>query len=220
RGPLWEGGRGSDAEGETPATLALRALGLPASPSTGTADGRALREACLFLLGWRIGLPGLAFVSPQELTGALAAQGGGEGLTPVWEAVSGHAGTAQALRLAFGTLAEQEARADSFVRAVGRLLLARKASGLALGRLVAVSGGQDGWLAALSALPEGGMWLTVGNASPKRRTLTLPLPESVVSAADAAEASPGLAPPRLGDGGRSVEVELDARQCRHVLLRH
>lgn len=31
----------------------------------------ALRNACLLLLGWRMGLPGLAFVSPQELTGAL-----------------------------------------------------------------------------------------------------------------------------------------------------
>lgn len=218
RGPLGEGGLGPDADGETPGALALRALGLPATPPAGATDGRALREACLFLLGWRIGLPGLAFLSPQELTGAIASAGAPDGLTPLWEAAPGRAGTAQPLRLAFGTLAEQEGRADSFLRAVGRLLLARKASGLALGRLVAVSGGPDGWLAAISSLPEGGMWLTVGNASPKRRTLTLQLPQSVGSATDAAEAAPGLAPPRLGARGRSVEVELDGRQCRHVLL--
>ena len=221
RGPLGDGGVGPDAPGntagETPAALALRALGLetrvPASPE----EKRALREACLFLLGWRIGLPGLAFVSPQELTGALA-PAGTEGATPLWDAAQGRTGAA--LPLAFGPLAEQEADASSFLAAVSRLLLARKASGLALGELVAVSGGRDGWLAALSALPDGGYWLTVGNASAKRRSISVPLPRAVASARDAAGAADaaGLAPPRLAAGGRSVEVELDGRQCRHVLL--
>ena len=47
----------------TPASLAARALGLkPAEASASAADGNgknaALREACLLLLGWRVGLPG------------------------------------------------------------------------------------------------------------------------------------------------------------------
>lgn len=223
RGPLGEGGVGpgaaGGAEGETPAALALRALGLDARVPASPSEKRALREACLFLLGWRIGLPGLAFFSPQELTGALA-PAGGEGVTPLWDAAQGSPGAAPPLALAFGPLAGQEADQSSFLSAVSRLLLARKASALALGELSAVSGGRDGWVAALSALPDGGMWLTVGNASPKRRSITVPLPRAVASARDAAGAADaaGLAPPRLAAGGRSVEVELDGRQCRHVLL--
>ncbi len=219
RGPVGEGGVGPDAKGETPAALALRALGLDARLPASPGEKRALREACLFLLGWRIGLPGLAFFSPQELAGAIA-PAGAEGLTPLWDVAQGRPGSAPPLSLAFGPLAGQEADASSFLRAVSGLLLARKASGLALGELVAVSGGRDGWLAALSALPGGGLWLTVGNASPTRRSLTVPLPRAAASARDAAGAADmgGLAPPRLTAGGRSVEVELDGRQCRHVLL--
>lgn len=218
RGPLGEGGLGPGASGETPASLALRALGLPARAPAAAAEKRALREACLFLLGWRIGLPGLAFFSPQELTGALA-QDGSEGLTPLWEAAQGRTGSAPPLTLAFGPLAEQEADGGSFLRAVSGLLLARKASGLALGELLAVSGGREGWLAAVSALPDGGMWLVAGNASARRRTVSIPLPRRAASARDVAGAPDTAgAPPRLGASGRSVELELDGRQCRHVLL--
>lgn len=204
-------------QGETATSLALRALGLPARVPAAAGERRALREACLFLLGWRIGLPGLAFFSPAELTGALPPEGGGDGVIPVWDDTPGRAGAAPPMRLAFGTLAEQEGDDGSFVRAVGRLLRARKAAGLALGELVTVSGGREGWVAALSSLPEGGMWLVVGNVAPRRRTLSVPLPRPARSAGEAAPGTPGPAP-RLADGGRAVEVELDGRQCRHVLL--
>lgn len=100
---------------------------------------------------------------------------------------------------------------------MSRLLRARKAAGLALGDLVAVSGGRDGWVAALSSLPDGGMWLVVGNAAQRRRTLSVPLPRPARSVRDAAPDA-SLTAPRLADGGRAVEVELDGRQCRHVLL--
>ena len=215
RGPLGEGGVGPGAAGATPAALALRALGLEARVPATPQEKRDLREACLFLLGWRIGLPGLAFVSPQELTGAIV-PAGTEGVTPLWDAAQGRTGAEAPL--VFGPLAEQGADASSFLFIVSRLLLARKASGLALGELVAVNGGRDGWVAALSALPDGGYWLTVGNASAKRRSISVPLPRAVASARDAAPDAAGLAPPRLAAGGRSVEVELDGRQCRHVLL--
>lgn len=219
RGPMGESGFAPGVESGTLASLALNALALPSRIPTGAGEQRALREACLFLLGWRIGLPGLAFFSPQELTGALAPEGGeGNGVTPLWEDAPGHAGAAPPLRLAFGTLAAQEADKGSFLHAVSRLLLARKAAGLALGSLVGVCGGKDGWVAAVSSLPEGGMWLVVGNVSPRRRTLSVPLPLAAASARDVAEGTPGLATPRLADDGRAVEVELDGRQCRHVLL--
>lgn len=212
RGPLGGGGTGPDTGAETPAGLALRALGLPLHVPADSAGQRALREACLFLLGWRIGLPGLAFFSPQELTGALAPAGAG--LTPLWDDAPGKGGPPQAL--AFGTLAAQEADAASFLGSVSRLLLARKASGLALGELVSVAGGREGWVAAVSSLPGGGLWLVAGNASGRPRKVTVPLPRAMARASDAGEA--GLAPPRLTAGGRSVELELDGRQCRHVLL--
>lgn len=211
-------GRGLLAEGEETATsLALRALGLPVRIPAAAGERRALREACLFLLGWRIGLPGLAFFSPAELTGALPPAGGGNGVIPVWDDTPGRAGAAPPMPLAFGTLAEQEGDDASFLRAVSRLLRARKAAGLALGDLVAVSGGRDGWVAALSSLPDGGMWLVVGNAAPRRRRLSVPLSRPARSARDAAPDA-SLTAPRLADGGRAVEVELDGRQCRHVLL--
>ena len=220
RGPLGESGVGpgaaGGAKGETAAALAARALGLPVRMPATPGEQRALREACLFLLGWRIGLPGLAFFSPQELTGALG-PAAAEGLTPLWDATPGRAGAAPPLALAFGPLAEQEADSSSFLGAVARLLLARKASGLALGELVAVSGGRDGWAAAVSSLPDGGMWVVAGNASPRRRTVSIPLPRAAASARDAAPGAAGLEPPRLA-GARSLELVLDGRQCRHVLL--
>ncbi|WP_301097924.1 hypothetical protein [uncultured Desulfovibrio sp.] len=217
RGPDAPGGFASGTRGDTAASLALRALGLPARIPAGAGERRALRDACLFLLGWRIGLPGLAFFSPAELAGALPPEGGGDGVTPVWDETPGRAGAAPPMPLAFGALAEQEGDDGSFLRAVSRLLLARKATGLALGELVAVSGGRDGWVATVSSLPEGGMWLVVGNASPRRRALSVPLPRPARSARDAAPDASGRAP-RLAAGGRAVEVELDGRQCRHVLL--
>lgn len=217
RGPDDRDERSPGMRGDTAASLALRALGLPVRVPAGAGERRALREACLFLLGWRIGLPGLAFFSPAELTGALPPEGGDDGVTPLWDDTPGRAGAAPPMPLAFGTLAAQEGDDGSFLRAVSRLLLARKASGLALGELAAVSGGGDGWVAAVSSLPEGGMWLVVGNASPRRRTLSVALPRAARSAREATPDASGPAP-RLAHGGRAVEVELDGRQCRHVLL--
>ena len=218
RGPVGEAEAFPELAPDTAASLALRALGLPPRPPVGAGEKRALAEACLFLLGWRIGLPGLAFFSPQELSGALAPQDAGQGLTPLWEEASGQAGKAQPLRLAFGSLARQESDAGSFLARTSRLLLVRKAAGLAQGELLAVSGGKDGWLAATSSLPDGGMWLVVGNVAQQRRRLVVLLPQKAARARDAEPDRGGLAAPRLVNGGRAVEVELDGRQCRHVLL--
>ncbi|MDR3320415.1 MAG: hypothetical protein LBS77_05795 [Desulfovibrio sp.] len=59
----------------TTASLAARALRLNAKQAARPENVLALRRACLSLLAWRIGLPGLAFVSPQDLTGALSPRG-------------------------------------------------------------------------------------------------------------------------------------------------
>ena len=217
RGPVGEAAAFPELADNTAASLALRALGLPPGLPASAGDKRALAQACLFLLGWRIGLPGLAFFSPEELGGALAPDEGGYGLTPLWEENSAFAGTKPSLRLAFGSLERQATDTHGFLGAVSRLLLVRKAKGLALGQLLAVSGGKDGWTAALSSLPAGGWWLVAGNASPQRRKALISLPQPASRASDAVPDT-ALAAPRLVNGGRVLELELDGRQCRHVLL--
>ena len=119
----------------TPASLAARALGLkPAEASASAADGNgknaALREACLLLLGWRVGLPGLSFVSPQDLSGALdlprstADLPASLGLTPLWGDNPGNVGQSgtPAAPSAFGALEQQWADRQNFLHSIFRLL--------------------------------------------------------------------------------------------------
>lgn len=101
-GQAWFAGRGrlpggaTEASGlpATQAELAARALGLDDAAATRPEHAQAMESACLLLLGWRIGLPGLTFLSPQDLTGALGLpQGSGRGASsagsvPLWGASS------------------------------------------------------------------------------------------------------------------------------------
>lgn len=93
------------------------------------------------------------------------------------------------------------------------LLLARKKSGLAAGKLKNVHGGQDGWLAALSELPDGGYWLTLANYSAQDKQITVQLPQTRAQALDAAT---GMA---IEDfAGQKVEISLAGQQARHLIF--
>lgn len=166
----------------TPASLAARALGLDAEAAGRPEHAAALRQAALALLSCRAGLPGPIFVSLQELSGALDVPRSvsrdllpSRGLVPLPGArpVSGNQ---PAATLAFGPLNEQLAAPDSFLLSAARLLLARKAAGLARGKLVSVQQPADGCLALCSSLPEGGYWLTVINFSRRERACSLQPP--------------------------------------------
>ena len=211
----------------TPASLAARALGLKpsdAAASSGSASSAekkaALREACLLLLSWRVGLPGLSFVSPQDMTGALALPRATPelpaslGLTPLWRESAG--GSRPPAPLAFGPLERQWADGQSFLHAVSALLRARKNTGLARGRLLAVFSGPPGCAGVLSALPDGGHWLLAANFSAEKQSFSLTLPHGATTGRLCDILNPHA--PAPAQNGRALKLDLDARQARHLLL--
>lgn len=215
----------------TPASLAARALGLkPAETSASAADGNgknaALREACLLLLGWRVGLPGLSFVSPQDLSGALdlprstADLPASLGLTPLWGDNPGNVGQSgtPAATSAFGALEQQWADGQSFLHSMARLLRARRDAGLAEGKLLAVFSGPPGCVAVLSALPSGGCWLLAANFSAEKRIFPLTLPSGIAARAARDIGGGQDLSSALTRNGHGLELELDGRHSRHVLL--
>lgn len=202
----------------TQAELAARALGLDATKAAQPENTAAMESACMLLLSWRMGLPGLTFLSPQDITGALGLpQGSGKGASGagavlLWTA-TGQAGGQTLAPLAFGPLDTQWSRDASFARHIARILQGRKAAGLAGGRLVQVTSEASGCIATLSALPGGGYWLLAANFSDKKQHLVCPLP------ADAqGPARDVLSGQSISKAGRALEIDLEARQARHVLL--
>ena len=106
----------------------------------------------------------------------------------------------------------QWSRETSFARQIARLLQARRATGLASGRLVQVVNGPAGCVATLSSLPGGGYWLLAANFSERKQHLACPLPAGAQG--PARDVLSGQSLPT----GRAVEIDLDARQARHILL--
>lgn len=197
--------------------LAALALGLDATAAVRPEQAKILRQTVLLLLSFRVGLPGLAFISPQDMTGALnmarppAGLPASMGSVPLWDEQTGHAGSIPPLPLAFGSLDRQWADRQSFLHELAALLRARRDAGLAGGRVAEIFSGPPGCVGVLSALP-GGYWLLAANFSGKRQRLACALP----AAARAAHEVPSG--PNLPLQGRTVELDLDARQARHILL--
>lgn len=210
----------------TQAELAARALGLDHTKATRPENAAAMESACMLMLGWRMGLPGLTFLSPQDITGALGLpQGSGKGASEaggvtLWGAAGqiggqsgGRAGSQAPAPLAFGPLDAQWSRETSFARQIARILQGRKSAGLAGGRLVQVTGGASGCVATLSALPGGGYWLLAANFSDKKQHIVCPLPADAQGPARDVQSGQSIS-----KAGRAVEIDLEARQARHVLL--
>lgn len=201
----------------TSASLAVTSLGLDPAAAARPENAPSLRRACLLLLGWRIGLPGLIFVSPQELTGALDLPQlpAGPGSVPLWSESSGRTtANAPPALLAFRGLEQQWADSSSFLQEAARLLQARHRAGLAQGALLAVLPGPPGCLAVLSSLPGGGWWLLAANFSAQKQLVPLSLPAGMQ--ARAARDLGGDRVVRLT--GRRLDLELEAREARHLLL--
>lgn len=207
----------------TQTELAARALGLDDTRATRPENAAAMESACMLLLGWRMGLPGLTFLSPQDITGALGLpqglpQGSGKGASDaggvtLW-AAAGQAGGGQTpAPLVFGPLDTQWGRETSFARQIARILQGRKAAGLAGGRLVQVSTGPSGCVATLSALPGGGYWLLAANFSDKKQHIVCPLPADAQGPARDVQSGQSIS-----KAGRALEIDLEVRQARHVLL--
>lgn len=200
----------------TPAGLASKALGRTANaaPAREQRD-TALEEACLLLLGWRVALPGLAFVSPQELQGALPlprstpGTAASAGLVPLLEAETTAGETAPA-PLAFGPLADEMRRPQSPAGIMARLLHARAASGAARGELLRVVEGPAGSLAVVNRLPDGSCWVLAANFGAGSATLRIPLPVSGTALDLVEQTSLPV------QGG--LTVTLNGRSARHYLV--
>ena len=202
----------------TQAGLAALALGLDATTTARPEQAKALRQTVLLLLSFRVGLPGLAFISPQDMTGALnltrppAGLPASMGSVPLWDEQTGHTGSIPPLPLAFGSLDKQWADRQSFLHELAALLRARRDAGLAGGRVTEIFSGPPGCVGVLSTLPGGGYWLLAANFSGKRQRIACTVP---AAARTAHETPTG---PKLPLQGRTVELDLDARQSRHILL--
>lgn len=217
------GQRGDGPQWTTAASLASRALGLPLSAAT---DGRAgadaarsrerLRDAVELCEGVQLALPGLYFISPQTLTGALdiAGDAPSDGKTPLLGASP--LSEREAAPLAFGPIEEQLADDGSFAARMARLLRARAAVRLAEGRLAAAEADAGGGYAAATALPNGGFWLVFANFSDRPRAVGLRLP--VAGGGGTAIDVQNGRPVVTEQGARELTLDLQARQVRHVLL--
>lgn len=200
----------------TTAGLAAQAWGWDVALACAPAQRKRLEETCLLLLSWRVGLPGLTFLSPQDLTGLLLPVRPSSAHSPLRLPLA-DAGFATGGRtrqpLAFGTLSDQATHEDSFLEQMARLLHARRKAHLAEGRLLRIITGPPGCLAALTALPDGGYWLLAANFSATPQRLNCPLPPNAL--AHAHDVTDGRPFPALG---RSINVNLSARQARHVRI--
>lgn len=96
---------------------------------------------------------------------------------------------------------------------LARLLRARRQLGVAEGSLVKVTGGRGGWFATLCRLPSGDIWLCAANFSPDGKSVSVGLPQTAREGIDIISGKLPWA------GGDRVELELDGRQARHVLLK-
>jgi hypothetical protein len=202
----------------TAASLAARALRLEAGQPAPPESLRDLRQACLSLLSWRIGLPGLVFVSPHDLTGALGsgASAGGDGAVaaPVWGMNGQSLRGSPRVSLVFGTLQAQWADGASFLHQVGNLLLARREAGLHQGALQAVMTGPAGCAAAVSKLPDKRHWLLATNFSAERRDFSINLPQDA-QGKQARDIADGEV---LSIQGNRLVLALEPRQSRHLLI--
>lgn len=142
-------------------------------------------NACLLAIAFRIGLPGLALFSPAELGLDVFCK---PGVIP-----PGHTE-----KLFVGSSA---------------LLLTRAKNDLALGKLKSVHGGDSGWIATITSLPSGNLWMLAANYSPKKMKVSFGLPFSPAAAQDA----------RTGEeifcfNGANAELVLDGQAARHVIF--
>lgn len=200
----------------TPAGLAREALGRKpdAVPARDRRDTE-LEEASLLLLAWRVGLPGLVFVSPQELQGALPlpkstpGTAASAGLVPLLEPETA-AGEVEPAPLAFGPLSEELRLPRSPASIMARLLHARAVSGVARGRLLRVVSGPAGTLATVTRLPDGSCWVLAANFGSASATLRIPLPVSGAAQDIVEQTSLAVR------GG--LTVTLNGRSARHYLV--
>jgi len=202
----------------SPAALAALALGLDVTAAPRSEYNAALRQAVLLLLSWRLGLPGLAFISPQELTGALALDVSTAdhpfGLTPLWNAAGHIPGSAPPLPLVFGPLEMQWADSGSFLHDVARLLQNRQKYGLATGKVLQTIHEPPGCLTVVSSLPSGGYWLLAANFSSQPQKISCALPRRTTKTQDILHGHAVT----LDSNGHRLALHLAPRQARHILL--
>lgn len=218
--------RGEGAQWTTMASLAARALKLrpPTDPGERAgADAAALRrererlrDAVELCEGVQLALPGLYFISPQTLTGALNIAGETPSNGRVALLGAPLLSDEESAQTVFGPLEEQLADDASFAARMARVLRARAAVRLAEGRLAAAQADDAGGYAAAVALPDGGFWLVFANFSDRPHAVGLRFP-----AAGASETAMDVQTGRPVDaerGARELTLDLQARQVRHVLL--
>lgn len=152
-------------------------------------DAPNARTVCELLLAWRLGLPGLAFISASELE------------------VMGKnfAGAAY-------TLNSGGKEGALFAARISAILKDRQKNDLANGRLVQVSSPKGGAMAVLSELPNGDFWFMGTNFGSTREVVELEAPKyktarDILTGKDLGPANAG-----------KFSLALDGGQARHVLL--
>lgn len=167
------------------------------------------------LMALPVGLPGLCFLSLEELEG-MARPGSGQAAFPFLSTGRRHRNPAAAGAAAAKGGSLEGVPAASPALLLAEALAARADFHVAGGRLVAVQQPSRGTLACTVALPAGGLFLTVVNFSPRERTEAIALPGNY-----RVESYQMLATSQPGAGhaaGGALLLSLQARQAVHILV--
>lgn len=204
----------------SPTAISALALGYDIDEALDPEHVPALRQSCLLMLSLRLGLPGLAFVSPQDLTGSFWLERNvsilSRSLTPLWDQRQiDRISHTNSQPLIFGSLDTQWANKKSFLHDVAYLLRLRYKFGLAQGRLYKIIDGPNGCLAIINRLPSGKYWILTVNFTAKTQTLDCILPDRATRVQNIFPRQGSL---ELADNGRNLKLRLAPRQARHILL--
>ncbi|MEG2173217.1 MAG: hypothetical protein RRY29_08130 [Desulfovibrionaceae bacterium] len=219
----------------TAATLAAMAAGLSPAAATQAENAAPILIRHMLLTTLRAGMPGLLFVSGQDLVGALnlpassavspaisakpqnppaSSTLGAWALSPAAAAaISSRTGHPRAPSV-YGSIATQQATQNSYVQQVAKLAAVRKQWGIARATLLAVPDtSYASTIALLLKLPTGKHALTIANFSdqPRNEQITLEASTTAHHARDALSPAQSLS---IKD--QLLRLELDPWQCRLI----
>lgn len=209
----------------TGASLAAMAAQLSPEAASRPESLAAIRTRHLLLTSFRAGLPGLLFLSGQDLSGTLnlppdAGREPDRQSLGAWgfsasaaAALSTRTGHSRAPNL-YGPPAAQIAGPDSYVQRLTALTALRKQRGLARGILLAVPDTKHtSTVALLLQLPDGTHLLNIANFSDKNRSEQIQLSPAKTGQ----RSSDALFPQQsVKIDGQLLRLELDPWQCRLI----
>ncbi len=181
--------RGLEQDGNGAATTLVKRISDILQKQHASVNTANVRDRLLLILGIRAGLPGLCFVSHEDLTGATALAP-----SPLWDGKqSSHM---------FAPLSEQWEDSECVANQIMALLHKRQHYKLATATLERVEHIAGEGIAIVNALPLGGYWITVANFSGKNISGKISLPRGSMNTR----------------GNNTMELGLKPLEIRHIIF--